>query len=115
DGQLFLNQFLLSPVRNAQGTVTHYVGIQEDVTEREMARQRVAEHTMTDPLTSLPNRYLLMDRVRQAIGVSAAAQQRFYFALFNIDRFKVINESLGHVGGDKVLRSIAERLLKMVD
>ena len=114
DGQLFLNQFLLSPVRNAEGKVTHYVGIQEDVTEREMARQRVAEHTMTDPLTSLPNRYLLMDRVSQAIGVSAAAQQRFYFALFNIDRFKVINESLGHVGGDKVLRRIAERLTKMV-
>lgn len=114
DGQLFLNQFLLSPVRNAEGKVTHYVGIQEDVTEREMARQRVAEHTMTDPLTSLPNRYLLMDRVSQAIGVSAASQQRFYFALFNIDRFKVINESLGHVGGDKVLCRIAERLTKMV-
>ena len=115
DGQLFLNQFVLSPVRNPEGKVTHYVGIQEDVTEREMARQRMAEHAMTDPLTDLPNRYLLMDRVRQAIGVSAAAQQRFYFALFNIDRFKVINESLGHVGGDKVLRRIAERLVKMID
>lgn len=113
-GQLFLNQFLLSPVRNTEGKVTHYVGIQEDVTEREMARQRMAEHSMTDPLTSLPSRYLLMDRVRQAIGASAAAQQRFYFALFNIDRFKVINESLGHVGGDKVLRRIAERLARMV-
>lgn len=115
DGQLFLNQFLLSPVRNCLGTVTHYVGVQEDVTEREMARQHMAEQSMTDPLTSLPNRYLLMDRVGQAIAASAAAHQRFYFALFNIDRFKVINESLGHTGGDKVLRRIADRLLQMVD
>jgi diguanylate cyclase (GGDEF)-like protein/PAS domain S-box-containing protein len=115
DGHLFLNQFLLSPVRNAQGVVTHYVGIQEDVTEREVARQRMAEHAMTDPLTGLPNRYLLMDRVRQAIALSSAAHQRFYFALFNIDRFKVINESLGHTGGDKVLQRISERLVQMVD
>ena len=62
DGHPFLNNFLLSPVRDAKGAVTHYVGIQDDVTEQEMTRARLAQHATVDPLTGLPNRTLLADR-----------------------------------------------------
>lgn len=115
DGHSFLNNFLLSPVRDSQGEVTHYVGIQDDVTEQEMTRARLAQHATADPLTGLPNRTLLADRVQQAVEMAARQRSRFYVALINIDRFKVVNDSLGHLLGDEVLRRVAERLSDAAD
>ncbi|ANH75158.1 diguanylate cyclase domain protein [Ralstonia insidiosa] len=115
DGHPFLNNFLLSPVRDAKGAVTHYVGIQDDVTEQEMTRARLAQHATVDPLTGLPNRTLLADRVQQSVEMAARQRSRFYVALVNIDRFKVINDSLGHLLGDEVLRRVAERLRDAAD
>ncbi|APF90183.1 EAL domain-containing protein (plasmid) [Ralstonia solanacearum] len=115
DGHAFLNNFLLSPVRDSQGAVTHYVGIQDDVTEQEMTRARLAQHATVDPLTGLPNRTLLADRVQQGVEMAARQRSRFYVALINIDRFKVVNDSLGHLLGDEVLRRIAERLRDAAD
>lgn len=115
DGHAFLNNFLLSPVRDTQGVVTHYVGIQDDVTEQEMTRARLAQHATIDPLTGLPNRTLLADRVQQAVEMAARQRSRFYVALVNIDRFKVVNDSLGHLLGDEVLRRVAERLRDAAD
>jgi len=115
DGHPFLNNFLLSPVRDAKGAVTHYVGIQDDVTEQEMTRTRLAQHATIDSLTGLPNRTLLADRVQQSVEMAARQRSRFYVVLVNIDRFKVINDSLGHLLGDEVLRRIAERLRDAAD
>jgi len=115
DGHPFLNNFLLSPIRDNKGAVTHYVGIQDDVTEQEMTRARLAQHATVDPLTGLPNRTLLTDRVQQAVEMAARQRSRFYVALINIDRFKVINDSLGHLLGDEVLRRVAERLRDTAD
>ncbi|MRS97488.1 EAL domain-containing protein [Ralstonia pickettii] len=115
DGHAFLNNFLLSPVRDAKGAVTHYVGIQDDVTEQEMTRTRLAQHATIDPLTGLPNRTLLADRVQQSVEMAARQRSRFYVALINIDRFKVVNDSLGHLLGDEVLRRVAERLRDAAD
>lgn len=115
DGHSFLNNFLLSPVRDSQGAVTHYVGIQDDVTEQEMTRARLAQHATADPLTGLPNRTLLADRVQQAVEMAARQRSRFYVALINIDRFKFVNDSLGHLLGDEVLRRVAERLRDAAD
>lgn len=115
DGHPFLNNFLLSPVRDAKGAVTHYVGIQDDVTEQEMTRARLAQHATIDSLTGLPNRTLLADRVQQSVEMAARQRSRFYVALVNIDRFKVINDSLGHLLGDEVLRRIADRLRDAAD
>ena len=115
DGHAFLNNFLLSPVRDAKGAVTHYVGIQDDVTEQEMTRARLAQHATIDSLTGLPNRTLLADRVQQSVEMAARQRIRFYVALVNIDRFKVVNDSLGHLLGDEVLRRVAERLRDAAD
>jgi diguanylate cyclase (GGDEF)-like protein/PAS domain S-box-containing protein len=115
DGHAFLNNFLLSPVRDAKGAVTHYVGIQDDVTEQEMTRTRLAQHATIDSLTGLPNRTLLADRVQQSVEMAARQRSRFYVALVNIDRFKVVNDSLGHLLGDEVLRRVAERLRDAAD
>ncbi|WP_296228954.1 EAL domain-containing protein [Ralstonia sp. UBA689] len=115
DGHPFLNNFLLSPVRDAKGAVTHYVGLQDDVTEQEMTRARLAQHATIDSLTGLPNRTLLADRVQQSVEMAARQRSRFYVVLVNIDRFKVINDSLGHLLGDEVLRRVAERLRDAAD
>ncbi|MGY5190377.1 UNVERIFIED_CONTAM: GGDEF domain-containing protein, partial [Bacillus amyloliquefaciens DSM 7 = ATCC 23350] len=75
---------------------------QDDVTEQEMTRTRLAQHATIDPLTGLPNRTLLADRVQQSVEMAARQRSRFYVALVNIDRFKVVNDSLGHLLGDEV-------------
>ena len=98
------------PVRDAQGTLKGYRGTGADVTARKSAEARIEYLATRDPLTGLPNRLLLGDRAGQAI--LAAARNRGQLALFcfDLDRFKLVNESLGHQAGDALLRAVAERL-----
>lgn len=82
-----------------------------DVTQRvslEMELERQATH---DSLTGLPNRVLLLDRIEQAISRSQRTKQQFGVLFFDLDRFKLVNDSLNHQTGDKLLQSVAERLL----
>ncbi|MCC7060433.1 MAG: diguanylate cyclase, partial [Burkholderiaceae bacterium] len=72
--------------------------------------RRIMESALSDSLTGLPNRALLVDRIRHAIMVSQRARASFAVALLDLDRFKVINDSLGHDTGDMVLREVARRL-----
>ena len=98
------------PVRDAQGALKGYRGTGADVTARKSAEARIEYLATRDPLTGLPNRLLLGDRAGQAI--LAAARNRGQLALFcfDLDRFKLVNESLGHQAGDALLRAVAERL-----
>src|SRR5215213_5075227 len=66
DGALFWQELSISPVRDDRGRITHFVGIQEDVTERKLAEERLAHLAVHDPLTGLPNRVLLTDHLRDA-------------------------------------------------
>jgi diguanylate cyclase (GGDEF)-like protein/PAS domain S-box-containing protein len=81
-----------------------------DITQRKLAEQRIRHVAHHDSLTGLPNRSLLRDRLAQAL--TRARQRDELVAVFfaNLDRFKTINESLGHRGGDELLRQVAERL-----
>ncbi len=114
NGELFWNHLSVTPVRDRHHRVTHYVGIIEDVTEQ---RQRMAqlEHQVThDALTGLANRTLLRDRIEHAItsarrtGLSAAV------ILLDLNKFKEINDTLGHDAGDQVLCAVARRLQEAV-
>lgn len=86
-------------------------GLQIDITSRKLAEDALRRASMHDKLTGLPNRVLLMDRLRQALLRRERDSARHAAVLFiDFDRFKIINDSLGHEGGDELLRQIARRL-----
>src|SRR5690606_37021402 len=72
--------------------------------------RRIMESALSDPLTGLPNRVLLADRIRHMVTVSQRSHAAFAIALLDLDRFKVVNDTLGHATGDVLLREVARRL-----
>jgi diguanylate cyclase (GGDEF)-like protein/PAS domain S-box-containing protein len=98
------------PVRNAQGEVHRVAGITEDITERRHAQERMLHLAQYDHLTGLPNRALFYDRLRQALA-QARRNARVSAVLFiDLDRFKIVNDTLGHAHGDTLLQQVSERL-----
>ena len=92
------------------GTLLYYEGTVEDITERHRY-QSVLQHQAThDPLTALPNRNLLADRLEQAVLLARRQGGKVALAFVDLDNFKVINDSLGHAAGDQLLIEIAHRL-----
>jgi diguanylate cyclase (GGDEF)-like protein/PAS domain S-box-containing protein len=97
--------------RGPDGRALSVVGVAMDVTERKLAEQRIAHMAHHDALTGLPNRVLLNDRIRQAIAQAHRAEALVAVLFIDLDRFKTINDSLGHVVGDRLLQSVASRIL----
>jgi diguanylate cyclase (GGDEF)-like protein/PAS domain S-box-containing protein len=110
DGRLFWNELLVAPVRADDGAVTHFVGVQNDITEQKQAEENLLHMATHDALTGLPNRSLLQDRVSQAIGHAERALREVAVLFIDIDRFKNINDSLGHAAGDALITTLARRL-----
>ncbi|WP_202634306.1 putative bifunctional diguanylate cyclase/phosphodiesterase [Rugosibacter aromaticivorans] len=105
-------------VRGLQGELICYEGTVQDITERRSYQEQLERQANFDQLTGLPNRNLLNDRLEQAI--SRAARRGYFLALvfIDLDNFKFINDSLGHVAGDELLVEVAHRLrncLRTVD
>ncbi len=99
-----------SPVRNDRGIVSGMAVIARDVTESRQAAEALRHATLHDPLTRLPNRDLLMDRLRTALSQSQRRNKRVAVLIFDLDSFKDVNDSLGHAAGDLVLTEMATRL-----
>jgi diguanylate cyclase (GGDEF)-like protein/PAS domain S-box-containing protein len=98
------------PVRDAAGKLAGYRGTGADITARKQAEERIQYLATRDALTGLPNRALLGDRANQAILSAARGRQRLAVLFLDLDRFKLVNDSLGHHAGDALLRAVAERL-----
>ena len=101
-------------VHNETGHVVCYEGTVEDITERKLYQARIEQQANYDTLTGLANRSLLHDRLSQAILAASNYNTRLAVVFVDLDRFKFINDSLGHHVGDDLLRAMAERLKRSV-
>ena len=96
----------------AQGADNGAVVSLEDITERVVAHQQIRELAFYDPLTGLPNRRLVSDRLSQEMARAKRAQLRLALLFIDLDKFKPINDILGHATGDWLLQAVAKRLLQ---
>jgi diguanylate cyclase (GGDEF)-like protein/PAS domain S-box-containing protein len=87
------------------------VGVLQDITERVRFEQRLEQLATHDALTGLPNRYLLSDRIEQALAHARHSSRMVAVAFVDLDRFKIVNDSLGHNAGDQLLKEVAARLV----
>ena len=114
DGSSFWVDLRISPVRDEQGQVTHYVGFQTDCTDRIRYQDELRHQAGHDSLTGLANRSLLQDRIDQALLRRKPGEQ-LAVVFIDLDRFKLINDSLGHAAGDLLLKQCSLRINASVE
>jgi diguanylate cyclase (GGDEF)-like protein/PAS domain S-box-containing protein len=113
-GEIYPSLLTVNTVKSPEGRVTGYVGVFADITELKESEQRLAHLAHHDPLTDLPNRLLLGARLRQAMRHAIREKTRIAVIFLDIDRFKTINDGLGHPVGDLVLQQLAGRLTRVL-
>ena len=111
DGSLFWNHLHVAPVLDGDGAVSHFVGVIDDVTQERRYLEELEHQATHDELTGLCNRNLLRDRLGQAIAMAERGGHPMGVLFLDLDRFKLVNDSLGHAVGDELLKSVAKRLL----
>ncbi|MFM0465895.1 sensor domain-containing protein [Paraburkholderia strydomiana] len=112
DGALFWNQLFIAPVPNAEGVITHHIGVINDVTDLMRYQEQLEYQANYDSLTRLPNRNLLRDRLQHALIVAQRQHKGVAVVFMDLDGFKNVNDSLGHSVGDRLLGVVAERLAR---
>ncbi|NIP72251.1 MAG: EAL domain-containing protein [Gammaproteobacteria bacterium] len=110
NGELYWVLASISPVKNTAGETTHYVTVQHDITDRKQMEERINYLAYYDELTQLPNRALLNDRFARAAARARRLSRQVAILTLDLDRFKLINDSMGHSVGDELLRRVARRL-----
>ncbi|MBV8720509.1 MAG: EAL domain-containing protein [Candidatus Eremiobacteraeota bacterium] len=105
----------VEPLRDIDARIVGTIAVAFDITERKIAEQRLAYFAQYDPLTDLPNRALLEDRLTQAMGMARRHQGLLALVTADLDHFKEVNDLYGTSNGDEVLRLVASRMRRLVD
>ena len=114
NGEIFPEWLSISTVKDGNGKVTNYIAIFNDITRRKESEQQIQFLAHYDALTKLPNRTLFGDRIQQALAAAKRSSKKVALLFLDLDRFKSINDSLGHLSGDLLLQSVANRLKSCV-
>ena len=110
NGEVYAEWLTITAVEDKGGSITHYVGALTDITLRKAAEDEIKHLAFYDPLTRLPNRRLLLDRLHQALASSARSGRNGALLFIDLDNFKTLNDTLGHDVGDLLLQQVAQRL-----
>jgi diguanylate cyclase (GGDEF)-like protein/PAS domain S-box-containing protein len=114
NGEVYPEYLTITAVKNPTGELTNYVASLADITHRKTAEQEIKNLAFFDPLTRLPNRRLLMDRLQQAMSSTTRSGKNGAILFIDLDNFKNLNDTLGHDIGDQLLQGVAERLASCV-
>ena len=109
-GELFPEWLTITAVRDDAGSVTHYVATLTDITQRKEAEYEIRNLAFYDPLTRLPNRRLLLERLKHALSAITRSEHGGALLFIDLDNFKTLNDTYGHDMGDLLLQQVAERL-----
>lgn len=109
-GGLYYEEKTITPLRDDQGHITHFVSTGKNVSERVRTEEQLDYLAHHDALTELPNRLLFIDRLKQALGRAARHKLQVAVLFLDLDRFKQINDTLGHDAGDLLLQAVAKRM-----
>ncbi|MFI3188409.1 hypothetical protein BCS42_04920 [Crenothrix sp. D3] len=112
NGDIYPEFMTITAVRANQDQITHYVSTHIDITERKAAEEEIKLLAFYDPLTGLPNRRKLLDRLRYAIAINRRNHSQFAVFMMDLDKFKAVNDKLGHAAGDELLKQVAARITR---
>ncbi len=110
NGENYVEWLNISTLKNELGAVSYYITTFSDISDRKIAEDRMAYMAQHDVLTDLPNRVLLQNQLTEAITHAGQAQSKVAVMLLDIDHFKMVNDTLGHLVGDKLLQEAANRV-----
>lgn len=110
DGEKYLVRLNISVVRDKNGVISQYIGMFTDITQRKQYEEHIWRQANYDALTDLPNRNMCMNQLAHNLKVSNRKDMQIAVLFIDLDRFKLINDTLGHSAGDELLKEIAARL-----
>lgn len=107
NGEMYWDSASIAPVTDKKGRITHFVSVNEDITESKNLQEQLRTLANHDALTGLPSRRLVMDRLESAIELAERNKQLMGVLFADLDQFKEVNDKLGHEAGDTILQNVA--------